>query len=68
MLTGMNEYEVTLYYHSHITVKVVAENDAEAVANAYLEAGKGAYDAQLLHNVQSDGEPDVECISREDKC
>ena len=51
--------EVTLYYHTDVVVEVEAENEDEALANAYLEVGKKKYDAQLLHNLTEDCDPDV---------
>ena len=56
----MKKYEVTLYYHTNITVEVVASSEEEAIENAYCEAGKKKYDNQALQNMQSDGDPDVE--------
>lgn len=58
----MKKYEVTLYYHTNITVEVVASSEEEAIANAYCEAGKEQYDKQALQNMQEDGDPDVEEI------
>lgn len=58
----MKKYEVTLYYHTSITVEVEAENEQDAINQAYLEAGGSQYDSQFIHNVQSDGAPDVEEI------
>lgn len=56
------KYSVTLYYHTSIEVEVVAENEQEAIGNAYAEAGKSKYDQEALNNMQSDGAPDVEEI------
>ena len=56
----MKKYEVTLYYHTNIVVQIKAENEEEAIAVAYEEAGKSKYDQQFLNNVQDDGGPFVE--------
>lgn len=58
----MKKYEVTLYYHTSITVEVEAKDEKDAIENAYAEAGKSEYDQQFLNNVQEDGSPDVEEI------
>lgn len=58
----MKKYEVTLYYHTSITVEVRANSEEQAIADAYFEAGKKEYDEQFLNNVQEDGAPDVEEI------
>lgn len=58
----MPKYLVTLYYHTFVEVEVKAKNEEEAIENAYYEAGKKKYDSQLLHNIQSDGEPEVELL------
>ena len=55
----MKKYEVTLYYHTSITVVVEAEDEIEAVGNAFADADCGKYDDQFLNNVQEDGAPDV---------
>lgn len=55
----MKKYEVTLYFHSSITVEVEAVNEREAILDAYCEAGDSKYDEQFIHNAQADGEPDV---------
>lgn len=56
----MKKYEVTLYYHTNVTVVVEAENEDEAIANGILEAGKSKYDYQALANCVEDSEPTVE--------
>lgn len=56
----MKRYEVTLYYHTYVTVEVRAENEEDAIADAYEEAGKRKYDGQFLNHVQEDGDPDIE--------
>ena len=56
----MKKYEVTLYYHTSLTVEVEAKDEKDAIANAYAEAGDSKYDQQFLNNVQEDGSPDVE--------
>ena len=56
----MKKYEVTLYYHTSITVTVEAKDEESAIEEAYYEAGKPEYDEQFCHNAQEDGAPDVE--------
>lgn len=62
----MAKYEVTLYYHTRVTVEVEAKDETDAVEAAYVEAGKSEYDGQFLNNVQEDGDPDVELIEEEE--
>ena len=61
----MKKYEVTLYYHTSVTVEVEANNEEEAIDEAYGEVDKEEYDAQFIHNAQEDAEPDVEEITEE---
>ena len=56
----MKKYEVTLYYHTDVVVEVEAEDEKNALEKAYIEVGKKKYDAQILHNVTEDADPDVE--------
>lgn len=56
----MKKYEVTLYFHTSITVEVEAKNEEDAIANAYAVVGDSKYDEQVLNNTQEDGRPDVE--------
>lgn len=56
----MKKYEVTLYYHTSITVEVEAEDEKDAINLAYCKAGDSKYDRQFLFNAQVDGAPDVE--------
>lgn len=56
----MKKYEVTLYYHTSITVTVEAENEKNAIEEAYCEAGKSKYDEQFCNNALEDGAPYVE--------
>ena len=62
----MKKFEVTLYYHTDVVVEVEAEDEDEALANAYLEVGKKKYDAQLLHNLTEDCDPDVYDLEEDD--
>ena len=61
----MKKYEVTLYYHTSIEVVVEAEDEKEAIANAYLEGGKSKYNNEFLNNAQEDGAPTVIEIGEE---
>ena len=56
----MAKYEVTLYYHTSITVVVEAKDEDDAIAEAYYKVGDEEYDEQFLNNVVEDGSPDVE--------
>lgn len=56
----MKKYEVTLYYHSNITVVVEAENEEDAIDKAYDEAYDEKYDEQFKMNATEDDDPDVE--------
>ena len=55
----MKKYEVTFYYHTNAIVEVKANSEEEALEKAEIEVGKKKYDAQIIHNVQEDGAPDV---------
>lgn len=55
-------YNVTLYFHTNVTVRVKAANEEEAIMEAHLEAGKKKYDANLINNMQEDMDPDVQEI------
>lgn len=59
-------YEVTFYYHTNVTVEVKANSEEEALEKAEIEVGKKKYDAQVLHNIQEDADPDVYEIEEED--
>ena len=53
----VKKFQVTLYYHTNVTVEVFAENEQEAKTNAYIEA---AYHSQeLLDGLEEDSAPDV---------
>ena len=56
----MKKYEVTLYYHTNVTVVVEAENEDEAVEMAYDEACDEKYNDEFNMNAVEDGCPDVE--------
>ena len=57
------KYEVTLYFHTYVSVVVEADNDKDAIANAYLESGNKKYDEPLLRHLTEDADPDVEIIN-----
>lgn len=61
----MKKYEVTLYYHTSVTVVVDAENEDEAIEIAYDEACDEKYDEEFKWNAQEDGSPDVEELTVE---
>lgn len=53
------KYKVTFYYHTSVEVEVSAENENDALAEAYLEVGKKKYDKALIHGLVEDGGPDI---------
>ena len=57
------KYEVTLYLHTYVSVVVEADNDKDAIENAYLESGNKKYDEPLLNHLTEDADPDVEIIN-----
>ena len=40
-----------------------ADNDKDAIENAYLESGNKKYDEPLLNHLTEDADPDVEIIN-----
>lgn len=56
----MKKYEVTLYYHTSITVVVYAKDEDDAIEKAYDEACDPKYNDEFNMNAQEDGSPDVE--------
>lgn len=62
----MAKYNVTLFYHTFIEVEVEANSEEEAIDEAYFEAGKKEYDAQALHNITAEGDPEVEEVEEDD--
>lgn len=56
----MAKYEVTLYYHTSVTVVVEAESEDEAIELAYDEACDEKYNDEFNMNAQEDGSPDVQ--------
>lgn len=59
----MKKYEVTVYYHTYATVEIEANTEEEAIVEAYYEAGKEEYDSQILHNITTNGDPEIEEIT-----
>lgn len=53
-------YNVTLYYHTNLTVSVEAESEEEALALADLESEKECYKQKLLNGLQEDHDPYIE--------
>lgn len=54
----MKKFEVTLYFHTSVSVEVEAETEQEAIKKAEINADEES----LLANLQKDGAPDVEEI------
>lgn len=57
----MKKYEVTLCYHTIYTVVVEAENEEDALEEAYNK-DLGADDVQV--DYQEDGEPEIELVNK----
>ena len=55
----MAKFNVTLYYHTNVTVEVEAENEQEALELAEMEVDDEKYNEQLLGNLDKDNDPDV---------
>jgi hypothetical protein len=58
----MAKFNVTLYYHTNVTVEVEAENEHEARNLAYAKVDDDKYNDILLDGLQSEGS-DVDKIS-----
>ncbi len=58
----MKKYEVTLYFHTNITVLVDAENEVDAIEQARQYAARDDNDAVevLMEGLVEDNTPDVE--------
>lgn len=57
----MKKYEVTLCYHTRYTVVVEAENEKDALEEAYNK-DLGADDVKV--DYQEDGEPEIELVNK----
>jgi hypothetical protein len=53
-------YNVTLYYHTNLTVSVEAESEEEALALAEAESANERYTQDLLNGLQEDSSSDIE--------
>jgi hypothetical protein len=54
---SVKKYQVTLYYHTNVTIEVFAKDEQEAKTNAYIES---AYHTQeLIDGLEEDSSPDV---------
>ena len=58
----MAKFNVTLYYHTNVTVEVEAENEQEARNLAYAKVDDEKYNDILLDGLQPDGS-DVDKIT-----
>ena len=58
----MKKYEVILYYHTNVTVEVVAEDEESAIEKARQEASLEKYDEEIIAYLEEDNEPYVEEI------
>ena len=59
----MAKFNVTLYYHTNVTVEVEASNEQEARNLAYAKVGDEKYNQQILDGLQEDSAPDVDKIT-----
>jgi hypothetical protein len=51
----MAKFNVTLYYHTNVTVEVEAENEQEARNLAYAKVDDEKYNDILLDGLESEG-------------
>jgi len=58
----LRKFEVTLYYHTNVTITVEAEDEESAEDIAREKACDDEYTKQLLEGLQEDDSPDVEEI------
>ena len=60
----MKKYNVTLYYHTNVTVTVEtdSEDECEIIELAREEATSCDYDKELLGGLEEDSSPDIEEI------
>lgn len=56
----MKRFEVTLFYHTNITVVVDAEDEYDAIEKAHDEACDEKYNDEFNMNAQEDGTPYVQ--------
>ena len=56
---NLKKFEVTLYYHTNVTVEVEAEDEEDAVNAAYAEVSDDKYSQEILEGLQDDSDPDV---------
>lgn len=63
MKEDMAKFDVTIYYHTSVTVRVDAKNQDDAVQAAYTEVMDEKYDTQILDNLSEDDTPDVEEVN-----
>lgn len=55
----LKKFEVTLYYHTNVTVEVEAEDEESARDAAYAEVSDEKYTQEILEGLQEDSDPDV---------
>ena len=56
------KFDVTLYYHTNVTISVMAKDEKEAIENAENLIEDARYNEQLLSGLQRDSAPDVVCV------
>lgn len=57
------KYEVTLYFHTNVTVEVEADDETKAVDAARNESCRDEYAEAILSGLQEDDSPDVNEIT-----
>ena len=57
------KFEVTLYYHTNVTVEVEADSEDEAIEASYSEVTDDKYIEAILEGLQEDSSPDVKEIT-----
>lgn len=57
------KFEVTLYYHTNVTVEVEADDETKAVDAAMAESCRDEYAEAILSGLQEDDSPDIKEIT-----
>jgi hypothetical protein len=52
-------YNVTLYFHTNVSINVQAESEREAIDLAQAESARECYIKELLDGLQEDSAPDA---------
>ena len=60
MAKKLKKMDVTLYFHTNVTVTVWAEDDKSAIESARGMLEEPYYKEQIMNGLQEDSAPDVE--------